>query len=96
MTMTLDLLERTFSDVETLHTFAEAREKGLLFFKCANDIHADLQGDYWIQVARGWDLNFHKDYRGHYYMSTYRIDWTTGKQDLSPIATNLLDTKVLV
>jgi len=93
--VTFPLLERIFTDTTKHYPFAEAREKGLLFFKCANEIHADLQGDYWIQVASNWDINFHNDYAGHYYMSVYRIEHTT-KSRMSPVCTNLLDINILV
>lgn len=95
MVMTLDLLDKTFTDIETIHTIKEAEEKGKLFFKCVQSIKGDLDDDYWLQVARGWDLNFFE--RGnHYYMSIYRVKDYAGSMVTdtnSPVTTILLDTR---
>ncbi len=90
MAMTLDLLDRTFTDTETLHTIVEAKEKGVFFFKCVKSIKANLQDDYWIQVAREWDLNFHKRFN-HWYMDIYRVV-NSETQSQAPVSSILLDT----
>lgn len=56
-TMTLDLLEKIFTDIHTKLTINEVTDKAYLFLKCAKNIKADLQDDYWIELSKEWDLN---------------------------------------
>jgi hypothetical protein len=63
--MRLDLLDRIFTDNETLFYFKEAKEKAFLFLKCVKDsikdgdIDISELEDYWIQLGFGWELNMY-------------------------------------
>jgi hypothetical protein len=97
MAMTLPLLERIFQDIEGTYRITEVKEKGILFFKNATKIKADLQGDYWIQLSREWDIHFWQgDAVGHYYMSIYRMLYKEGHglvtDTSAPVSVILLDT----
>lgn len=87
--MKLDLLERIFQDLETLFYLDEAKEKAKLFYKCATDIHANLQSDYWIQIGKEWDLNI-SSFEGKTYLTlypTYKINgcFETDTKKMYPI-----------
>jgi len=55
--MTLELLEKIFQNLEMSLTLKEAKEKGILFQEQAGKEGIDLGDDYWIQIAKEWDLN---------------------------------------
>ena len=82
--MKLDLLEKVFTDVETLFYEEEVKEIAFLFLKCAKDNNTELGEDYWIQLGKEWDLNI---YDGRIYgkenitkMTLYKI-LPSGKTD---------------
>lgn len=54
--MELDLLYKKFENVEQDLTLDEVKEKANLFLDGVEDIE-ELQGDFWIQLSRNWDLN---------------------------------------
>jgi hypothetical protein len=98
MAMTFELLNRIFQDIESTYTLKNAREKAILFYKCARSINAEMQGDWWIQVSREWDVNFWKN-EEHYFMSIYRISYKEGQgmvtDTSAPVDGQLLDNFML-
>lgn len=54
--MELYLAHKVFEDVKTSYSFKEAKEKAFAFAKSLDDVE-ELGGDYWIQIAKEWDLN---------------------------------------
>jgi hypothetical protein len=54
--MELYLLNKIFENLDKSYTLDEAKKKAFLFLECVPDVEK-LGGDYWIQIAKEWDLN---------------------------------------
>lgn len=55
--LTLDLLEKTFRDLEEDNFFIEARAKAYLFLHYVRKMGFQIDEDYWLQLGRNWNLN---------------------------------------
>lgn len=57
ITITLELLEKIFRDIEQDNFLMEARAKAFMFFDFVKRFNLPIGDDYWIQLGKNWDLN---------------------------------------